>query len=182
MRDAVSALYNDVMQEGVHYMRANGKPVLLKPGAELIMIELSLTYRSRVISARNKTGEYIVETEMFRDQRSLGNGLGYSSVTDDHVDRNAALKIARKRSFVDAILSVTGASAIFTQDIGENAPATEKQLAYIRYLASSPEMAPGILDALMEAFEIESMERMTRSQASEIIDALLSFLRKDGGK
>ena len=40
-----------------------------------------------------------------------------SSVNETFDAANTVLKMAKKRSFIDAVLTVTGASRIFTQDL-----------------------------------------------------------------
>ena len=52
------------------------------------------------------------------DQRISSQTPGEIDNPDLPDSWNSADKIAKKRSFVDAVLSVTGASAIFTQDLG----------------------------------------------------------------
>ncbi len=111
----------DSMVENTHYIRRGDRPTLLKAGAELIMIDMGLTFHSPVVSNRHRTGEFIAETLIFRDGLELGNGLGYAAISDHNNDANTALKMAKKRSDIDAVLSATGASSIFTQDYGESA-------------------------------------------------------------
>ena len=40
---------------------------------------------------------------------------------------NTCLKMSKKRSVIDAVLTATGASAIFTQDIEEHGPRVREQ-------------------------------------------------------
>ena len=62
------------------------------------------------------------------------NGSGNNSWTTYRLDNdnphdlmNTILKMAKKRAFIDAILTVTGASRIFTQDVEDNAEPKEKK-------------------------------------------------------
>lgn len=65
-----------------------------------------------------------------RDGIELGNSLGYAVVSDHNNDGNGALKMTKKRSYIDAVLRVTGTSTIFTQDYGESADhVTRNQLS-----------------------------------------------------
>ena len=111
----------DSMVENTHYIRRGDRPTLLKAGAKLIMIDMGLTFHSRVVSNRHRTGECIVETLIFKDSMELSNGLGYAAISDHNNHSNTALKMAKKRSYIDAFLSITGASSIFTQDYSESA-------------------------------------------------------------
>ena len=139
MAEAMNARLREIfagMAENTHFIMKGEKPTLLKAGAEIIMMQMGLTFHSRVVSHRHSTGEFIAETVIYRDGVELGNGLGYASVSDHGSDGNAALKMAKKRSYIDAVLSVTGASSIFTQDYGESGdPITRNQLSYISSLA-----------------------------------------------
>ena len=73
-----------------------------------------------MIFARMKDANIVLE-----DLES-GLGIGVSDLTKYLVEArkderatqiNTLLKMAKKRSFVDGILSITGASRIFTQDV-----------------------------------------------------------------
>jgi hypothetical protein len=91
-----------------------------------------------------RAGEFIAETVIYRDGIELGNGPGYAAVSDHNNDGNAALRMAKKRSYIDAVLSVTGASSIFTQDYGESTdPVTRNQLSYISSLTRGNLVPPG---------------------------------------
>ena len=62
---------------------------------------------------------------IFQDEKIVGNGFGSCSTSEIDPERkdagatNTAIKIAKKRSFVNAALTATGASSLFTQDLGE---------------------------------------------------------------
>lgn len=59
---------------------------------------------------------------------------------------NTVVKMAEKRARVDAVLAVTGASALFTQDVEDNAPAPEQVVP-----VSSPPASPAQLAKVKEA-------------------------------
>ena len=69
------------------------------------------------------------------DERIEGQEVGEIENPDLPDTWNAVTKMAKKRAYADAVLSVTGASAIFTQDLG--ADPTEAAAA------TGPEYGPG---------------------------------------
>ena len=180
MAEAMNARLHEIfaeMEENTHYIRRGEKPTLLKAGAEIIMIQLGLTFHSRIAPGRRRAGEFIAETVIYRDGIELGNGLGYAAVSDHNNDANAALKMSKKRSYIDAVLSVTGASSIFTQDYGESAdPVTRNQLSYISSLTRGNRVPQDVLDAMVHACGSERIEEMTKQQASRLIDAVLKYI------
>jgi hypothetical protein len=122
------------------------KPSLWKPGAELIctLFQLGTRYPNHANQVTRENGHFTftLTCELFHipTGRVIGEGVGAAS-TMEHRYRiqteertypngntvpakytpydfyNTALKIARKRSLVDAVMTVTGASEIFTQDL-----------------------------------------------------------------
>ena len=155
MAEAMNARLQEIfaeMAENIHYIMRAEKPTLLKAGAEIIMIQLGLAFHSRIAPGRRRAGEFIAETVIYQDGMELSNGLGFAAVSDDNNDGNVALKLAKKRSYIDAVLSVTGASSIFTQDYGESAdPVTRNQLSYISSLTRSNRIPQDVLDAMVHA-------------------------------
>jgi hypothetical protein len=121
------------------------KPSLWKPGAELIctLFQLGTRYPNHVNQVAREQGHFVftLTCELFHipSGRVIGEGVGACSTSeyryriqteDRHTDQgqlikakytpydfyNTALKIGKKRAMVDAVLTVTGASEIFTQD------------------------------------------------------------------
>ena len=67
-----------------------------------------------------------METRVFSGGNMIANGFGTCSTSElpqenqDMSKRmNSAIKMAKKRSFVDAVLTATASSWLFTQDIGD---------------------------------------------------------------
>ena len=150
----IQQLMHGIMQKDEHYgviPGTRGKPTLLKAGAE----KLSHTFRlvpEYVIETINMDGghrEYIVRCRLLHAPtgRFQGEGVGSCSTMEkkyryrsewangkksqvenpDIADTyNTVLKMAKKRSHVDAILTATAASDIFTQDL-EDMPREEAQ-------------------------------------------------------
>lgn len=180
MAEAMNARLREIfagMAENTHFIMKGEKPTLLKAGAEIIMMQMGLTFHSRVLSHRHSTGEFIAETVIYRDGTELGNGLGYAAVSDHGNDGNAALKMAKKRSYIDAVLSVTGASSVFTQDYGESGdPITRNQLSYISSLARGSQIPDDVMDAMLHACGSEKIQEMSKQQASRLIDSMLKYI------
>lgn len=137
---ALMLLMKELLQEGVDYGRVKGvpKPFLHQPGAQ----QLCLIFKMRptfekidsivdfnqdpvYISFEYKCKLFHRESDMF-----LGEGVGSANsyerkyrylkdgteVKDPLDKQNTLVKMAKKRAFVDAVLNVTGASRLFTQD------------------------------------------------------------------
>ncbi len=141
----IQYLMKKVLKEGEHYGAVPGcgnKPTLLQPGAEKIayMFHLVPSYEVTRCDLGHGHREYEVTcTLTHRDTGEIvGGGMGLCStleskyryrnkwvngkkVREENPDiadvLNTVLKIAKKRSFVDAVKSTTAASDIFTQDI-----------------------------------------------------------------
>jgi hypothetical protein len=90
--------------------------------------------------------------------------------------QNTILKMAKKRAFVDAVLVVTGAHRLFTQDVEEELlsmePATDSQLNWLDDLLAKKTQAQ--VDELMTRVlgEPVELDALTRPQASLLIDEL----------
>lgn len=149
----IQEVMQTVMQDGHHYGKIPGcgdKPTLLKPGAE----KLCMTFRLRPIISQtdiiiSELGEGHREVRVFchilnMAGEELATGIGSCSTMEkkyryrkdpkgnrienpDLADTfNTVLKIAKKRGFVDGILSATAASDIFTQDLEDIVDAEPK--------------------------------------------------------
>ena len=119
---------------GIDYAKIPGcgqKPALLKAGAERLATLLHLHTASEIINRveyyEKQFVMYEVKTSVFDEAGNIISvGLG-SCNTKELKYRgqyfantlNTVIKIARKRSYVDGILSATGSSRSFTQDIEE---------------------------------------------------------------
>lgn len=105
------------------------KPTLLKSGAEILSDVFGFRTTAKVI---NRIADYdkqfvlyeVCVTVINSDGNIIAEGLGSCNSrerkylkTDFASNLNTVLKIAKKRAFVDAILTATHASHIFTQDM-----------------------------------------------------------------
>jgi hypothetical protein len=142
--NAIQEVMKQVMENGVHFGTVPGcgpKPALLKPGAEKIclMFGLSASFTFTLTDIGGGHREYsVICTLSWPSGRVAGQGLGSCSTMEkkyryrkiyegkdakvienpDIADTyNTVLKMAKKRAHVDATLTTTAASDIFTQDI-----------------------------------------------------------------
>lgn len=105
------------------------KPTLLKSGAEILADVFGFRTSAKVI---NRVADYdkqfvlyeVCVTVFDKDGNVVAEGLGSCNSrerkylkTDFATNLNTVLKIAKKRAFVDAILTATHASKVFTQDM-----------------------------------------------------------------
>lgn len=105
------------------------KPSLLKPGAEKILMLLGLSSEYEIIEKIQNYEEgffaYTVRCVLTRAGQTITQGLGHcnskekkydSDKQDKYMLGNTCLKMAKKRAQVDATLTVSSLSDIFTQD------------------------------------------------------------------
>lgn len=129
--DDIEAIVAKYLKAGRDYDRLPNttKPTLLKSGAEILAGVFSFRTTAKVI---NRVADYDKQFVLYEVQVTVfdkeGNiaaeGLGSCNSrerkylkTDFATNLNTVLKIAKKRAFVDAILTATHASKVFTQDI-----------------------------------------------------------------
>ena len=147
--DHIQQMMKAVMKNKEHYGTIPGcgnKPALLKPGAE----KLGMVFRLRPeydIEEKELDGghrEYRIKTNLYHMSTGepAGQGVGVCLTSEPKYNSrppsavmNTVLKMAKKRSHVDAILTATAASDIFTQDIedGGNGDTTSKELSILAY-------------------------------------------------
>lgn len=122
------------LQAGVDYNTIPGcgkKPALLKAGAEHLAAIFGFRSTSSIINRIEDYPQffvlYEVETTIIDTNGNIiATGLGSCNSKERKYQRtdfagnlNTILKMAKKRSFVDAILTACHASGVFTQDIEE---------------------------------------------------------------
>jgi len=102
---------------------------------------------------------------------------------------NTVLKMAKKRSLVDAALTVLGASDIFTQDIDEQKPENaippkQPQRTFkvafeeLKGKAISPEAVlifSGIVNGYLEKFKVPSIEKLTESDYEVLVKEIKGY-------
>ena len=130
----IEAIIAEHLRAGIDYttlMKCNNKSVLLKGGAEHLASVFGFRTKSEIVHReflpeKNFLMYEIATTVYDSDGNIMAIGLGSANTLETRyikqglaMSANTVLKMARKRSFVDAILSATSASRIFTQDIEE---------------------------------------------------------------
>ena len=119
--------------EGHDYGQAfygSGKPSLLKPGAEKILMLMGLSSQYEIIEKIQDYDEgffsYTIRCILTKNGMVITEGLGHcnskekkyeSDKQDKYMLGNTCLKMAKKRAQVDAALTVGSLSNIFTQDL-----------------------------------------------------------------
>lgn len=135
--EAVKQLQREILELDEDYGVIPGtgsKPTLLKPGAEKLINYFQLRAGDFEIFEKEEddaTGHasYKVKLRIYTrgaGSYEVGFGVGACSTrerkyrnNDPWITRNTALKMAKKRALVDAALTTTAASGIFTQDVEE---------------------------------------------------------------
>ena len=129
--DNIEAIVAKHLKAGRDYDRLPNttKPTLLKSGAEILASIFGFRTTAKVINrVENFDKQFVLYevgvTVFDKDNNIVAEGLGSCNSrerkylkTDFASNLNTVLKIAKKRAFVDAILTATHASKVFTQDI-----------------------------------------------------------------
>jgi hypothetical protein len=125
-----------------HYQKIRGKDVLLKAGAEELGKFFGLSSGYSDLETHSADGEFFASVKCSVTNshgRVLAESYGFYG-SDEHKGKapaNTVVKMAQKRAYVGAILTATGTSELFTQDV-EDVPAQEPQVVGDR-LASDDE-------------------------------------------
>jgi len=107
------------------------KPTLLKPGAEKILMLMGLTSEYEIVEkVQDYEGGFFaftVKCTLSKGDTKITEGIGHANTRerryvsgrnqDPFTLANTVLKMAKKRSQVDAVLTVASLSDIFTQDL-----------------------------------------------------------------
>ena len=180
------------MKEGRDYVRSGDRFTLLKGGAEMLLAEFGFSSQSIICAEKRYRGDvtYTMETRIFSGGNMIANGFGTCSTSElpqenqDMSKRmNSAIKMAKKRSFVDAVLTATASSWLFTQDIGDmnvEKPMTPNQERYIRSLMDQGGLDQDMIYEIMPDLNGTILEEMSRSEASKLIEALIEYMRYIG--
>ena len=131
---AFQSVVKNTLKDGHDYGTIPGtgsKPTLLKPGAEKILMLIGLTSEYEIVTKVEdyETGffAYTIRCHILRQGLKITEGLGHANTRekryvsgkqqDAYTLANTVLKMAKKRSQVDAALTVAALSEIFTQDL-----------------------------------------------------------------
>jgi len=199
---AIAAL----LQEGRDYGRIPGrntKPVLLKPGAEKILMGFGLRSEFEIIEAvrdyENGFFAFTVKCKIYSGDTLITEGLGHANTKESNRKNqspydlaNTVLKIAKKRALVDAALMVAGLSDIFTQDLddfAENheqaaAPKTGDEVITSRQLKRLWAIAHGdkeLLSAVLQKYGYKRLQDIRKVDYNGIVAEVEDLVaQKDG--
>ena len=142
--------FQQVIQNTLHQNHDYGiipgtdKPTLLKPGAEKILMMMGLRSEFEIVDSTRdfEKGffQYQVRCKLLKGDTVITEGLGACNTRekkymkmDPYTMDNTVLKMAKKRSLIDATLLVASLSDVFTQDLEDidiNGQPTEIQKVY----------------------------------------------------
>jgi hypothetical protein len=198
--DLLQQFVKEMMKEGLDYGIIEGfrKPTLLKPGAEKLCDIFGFSKHVDIVNRMEnwEKGIFAYEVKVTLVSKQTGymeaEGIGTcNNKEQSFIDQNpfslvnTLLKMAKKRALIDAVLSATRASGLFTQDIedlpkdisqtkGGEAPATDKQLRMIFRTVSELNMRPEVAKEMMQImFQVDHSTKLTKQQASSFIQDLL---------
>ena len=155
----------EYMREGVDYGTIPGtpKPTLYKAGADKLCELYGLTddyeITDRIVDFEQGLFDYEIKCTLSRDGFRVATGLGSCSsfegkyrwrgrgesrVENDDIAtlKNTILKMAKKRAKVDATLSATRSSGMFTQDVGDGEKAAKPPIQQPRRRSDPPPPEP----------------------------------------
>ncbi|MDM8101344.1 hypothetical protein [Oceanobacillus oncorhynchi] len=189
----------DVMIKGVDYGLIHGfsKPTLLKPGAEKLCDVFGFSKTAEVVNRIEQweSGIFAYEVKMKLIRKDNGvveaEGLGSCNSKeasfkqqDPYTIVNTVLKMAKKRALIDAVLSATRSSGLFTQDIedflkqsnnkGGDDLATKYQLQTIFSIFNEIDISIEVIKEMMKmTYNVNHSTKLTKKQASDFIQDLL---------
>lgn len=124
------SIIKQTLKEGHDYgiIRGTSRQTLLKAGAEKIIMLLGLRSEFEVVEQIRDYEKgffaYEVCCRLYKDEVKITEGLGHCNTKENKYVKldgfsvaNTVLKMAKKRSLVDASLTVASLSDIFTQDM-----------------------------------------------------------------
>jgi len=198
-------LVKENLQDGKDYGTIPGtsKPTLFKPGAEKILMLMGLQSTYEIIDSTRdwKEGffQYQVRCTLKKGDFTITQGLGscnskekkFINQSGFNID-NTILKMAKKRSQVDAALTVASLSEIFTQDIEDtgiieeddsnknNLPKKENEITDKQKTLITNNILNSHLLTEYEKLRLgKKLETATKSDASEIISWWLGDKEKN---
>jgi hypothetical protein len=208
--DLFRELQRKVLEEGIDYGFPAGqrdpsqKPSLYKSGAEKLTRLFNLTPKFELLKSEERedfvmyTFKCILKT---RDGFIVGEGYGLANSREKRHwsenplgNANTILKIAKKRSHVDAVLTGLGASNVFTQDLEDmedvptqnkqdTNPASKKQIDYLLDLIDKLAKKQNttkerLLEFIYKAERITELSQLSREKASELIGRISKKLEE----
>lgn len=189
----------EVMVKGIDYGLIDGfsKPTLLKPGAEKLCDVFGFSKSVDVVNRIEQwdTGLFAYEVKMTLTRKDNGvveaEGIGSCNSKEAAFNQqnpftivNTVLKMAKKRALIDAVLSATRSSGIFTQDIedfsassnniGGDEPVTKHQLLKIHQIVAKLNMRHEVAKKMIQMkYFVDHSTKLSKKQASDFIQDLL---------
>lgn len=133
-RKILTEFINEHMKEGVDYGQISikskrtgvtytSKPTLFKPGAEKFcsLFRIRAEYKKDSETWEmlgNKAGTVCYVCQLYNGEILVGEGRGVCT-TEEKDSENTAVKIAKKRAKLDAVLETGGLSEFFSQDLDD---------------------------------------------------------------
>ena len=136
-QEQLQQFVSEFLKVGIDYGRIAGadKPTLLKPGAEKLCEIFGFTKLVEIVSQVEDGSvpyfAYIVKVRLVSKISGLTEteGVGAANSREQRFSehdtfsmQNTLLKMAKKRALIDAVLSATCSSGLFTQDLEDLAP------------------------------------------------------------
>ncbi|WP_186576949.1 hypothetical protein [Aquibacillus kalidii] len=199
--EELQSFVKEVMVKGVDYGLVDGfsKPTLLKPGAEKLCEVFGFSKTADVVNRIEQWESgifaYEVKMKLIRKDNGLVEAEGLGSCNskessfqqqDPYTIINTVLKMAKKRALIDAVLSATRSSGMFTQDIedfptpktnitkGGREQVSKAQLQKIFHIVNEMDMPTDVAKEMMKmTFGIERSTQLTKKQASDFIQDLV---------
>lgn len=203
---ALNEFVQSSMHRGIDYGLISGfsKPTLLKPGAEKLCDAFGFTKTVEVVNRIEQwdIGVFSYEVKVTLSNKDNGvveaEGIGSCNskevayrFQDPFTIVNTLLKMAKKRALIDAVLSATRSSGLFTQDIedfpkqqtrGGDQYATNVQLHTLYRIVEDLKIGNGVAKEYMKLnYNVERSTMLTKKQAYEFTQDLLliKYARKE---
>ncbi len=148
MINEMTAFVKSQMQQGTDYgviPGTNGKPTLLKPGAEKLcrLLNLRPTFQliDSIVDFEKPLFHYHYQCSLYHNSELVGQGEGNCNSFEKKYKKqeykifdltNTFCKMAQKRALIGAVLCTVGASEFFTQDLEDIDFDETKQIKKVR--------------------------------------------------
>lgn len=185
------ALVKATLQKGYDYGIIAGKPVLLKPGAEKLIVLLGLRTTFNIVDKVEDWDKgffaYTVKCTLLYGDQVITEGLGHANTRENnrvgknpYSEANNVLKMAEKRALVDAALHAGTLSDVFTQDLEDliernhnNGSKGEKPISVAqlkRLYAIAGKGNIGIIEEVAKEYGYDSLKDIKRKDYEAIVN------------
>ena len=202
----INECIEEIFVEGIHYGSLPGvrKKFIFKAGCEVIISMMGLVARTEIVDKvadyNNGIFSFTAKTWLVDSSgaiRAEGYGICNSKENkylkmNPYNIQNILIKLSRKRSITDAVLSVAGLSNKFSQDEDlvevdasaivskdNDKPVSSKQLKYLESLMAQHGTSTTAMDKyVQQTYNVESYKKISATIASEIIEKFKSLEEK----